>query len=68
MIDHVYRHCGQKDTVIFCDRLMSLGFGQACDAGISFGIADLTTPELKEKYVNEAEARSRHSNSNIWMV
>jgi DNA-directed RNA polymerase subunit beta' len=56
VIDHVYRHCGQKDTVIFCDRLMTLGFGQACDAGISFGIADLTTPELKEKYVNEAEA------------
>ena len=57
VIDHVYRHCGQKDTVIFCDRLMSLGFGQACDAGISFGIADLTTPELKEKYVNEAEVQ-----------
>ena len=56
VIDHVYRHCGQKDTVIFCDRLMGLGFGQACDAGISFGIADLTTPELKEKFVNEAEA------------
>ena len=56
MIDHVYRHCGQKDTVIFCDRLMTLGFGQACDAGISFGIADLTTPDLKEKYVSEAEA------------
>ncbi len=56
VIDHVYRHCGQKDTVIFCDRLMTLGFGQACDAGISFGIADLTTPELKEKYVSEAEA------------
>jgi len=57
VIDHVYRHCGQKDTVIFCDRLMALGFGQACDAGISFGIADLTTPELKEKYVSEAEAQ-----------
>ena len=56
VIDHVYRHCGQKDTVIFCDRLMGLGFGQACDAGISFGIADLTTPELKEKYVSEAES------------
>ena len=50
VIDHVYRHCGQKDTVIFCDRLMALGFGQACNAGISFGIADLTTPDLKEKY------------------
>ncbi|MEK9856117.1 MAG: DNA-directed RNA polymerase subunit beta', partial [Rhodobiaceae bacterium] len=57
VIDHVYRHCGQKDTVIFCDRLMTLGFGKACNAGISFGIADLTTPDLKEKYVNEAEAQ-----------
>ena len=57
VIDYIYRHCGQKDTVIFCDRLMSLGFGQACRAGISFGIADLTTPELKEKYVSEAETQ-----------
>ena len=55
VIDYIYRHCGQKDTVIFCDRLMALGFGQACNSGISFGIADLTTPSLKEKYVSEAE-------------
>jgi DNA-directed RNA polymerase subunit beta' len=26
MIDTVYRHCGQKETVIFCDRIMALGF------------------------------------------
>ena len=30
VIDVVYRHCGQKETVIFCDRMMQLGFGQAC--------------------------------------
>jgi DNA-directed RNA polymerase subunit beta' len=30
MIDTVYRHCGQKDTVIFCDRVMGEGFRQAC--------------------------------------
>ena len=57
VIDYIYRHCGQKDTVIFCDRLMGLGFGQACRAGISFGIADLTTPELKAKYVSDAETQ-----------
>jgi len=55
VIDYIYRHCGQKETVIFCDRLMALGFGQACNSGISFGIADLETPSLKEKYVSEAE-------------
>ena len=26
MIDIVYRHCGQKETVIFSDRIMGLGF------------------------------------------
>jgi DNA-directed RNA polymerase subunit beta' len=29
MIDTVYRHTGQKETVIFCDRIMQLGFTQA---------------------------------------
>src|SRR5210317_1499581 len=57
VIDFVYRHCGQKDTVIFCDQIMAMGFKHACTAGISFGIADLTTPELKSKFVNEAEAQ-----------
>ena len=28
LIDEVYRHCGQKETVIFADRLMGLGFSQ----------------------------------------
>ena len=36
VIDYVYRHCGQKETVIFCDRLMAMGFNHACIAGISF--------------------------------
>ena len=38
-----------KETVIFCDRLMGMGFKKACEAGISFGIDDLNTPELKFK-------------------
>ena len=25
VIDYVHRHCGQKDTVIFCDKLMAMG-------------------------------------------
>ena len=35
-IDIVYRHCGQKKTVIFADKLMEIGFKEACKAGISF--------------------------------
>jgi DNA-directed RNA polymerase subunit beta' len=52
VIDVVYRHAGQKDTVIFADRMMSLGFSHACKAGISFGMDDLVIPEAKERLVS----------------
>ncbi len=51
MIDQVYRHCGQKETVIFCDRIMSLGFYHAFKAGISFGKDDMVVPASKWKIV-----------------
>ncbi|MCB1651453.1 MAG: DNA-directed RNA polymerase subunit beta' [Alphaproteobacteria bacterium] len=54
IIDTVYRYCGQKETVIFADRLMKLGFKHACTAGISFGKDDLIIPAEKEKLVGEA--------------
>ncbi|QQR69548.1 MAG: DNA-directed RNA polymerase subunit beta' [Alphaproteobacteria bacterium] len=55
IIDAVYRHCGQKETVLFADRLMTLGFTQACRAGISFGKDDLVIPVAKEKLVGQAK-------------
>ena len=55
VIDEVYRHCGQKETVIFADRLMALGFSYACKAGISFGKDDLVIPEAKVKLVGDTE-------------
>ncbi|MFN8721591.1 MAG: DNA-directed RNA polymerase subunit beta' [Rhodospirillales bacterium] len=57
VIDAVYRHCGQKETVIFADRLMKLGFGHACRAGISFGKDDLIIPATKGKHVADAQAK-----------
>jgi DNA-directed RNA polymerase subunit beta' len=51
MIDQVYRHCGQKETVIFCDRIMALGFYHAFKAGISFGKDDMVVPASKWKIV-----------------
>ncbi len=55
VIDYVYRHCGQKDTVIFCDKLMAMGFKHACTSGISFGISDLETPKAKHDLMIKAE-------------
>jgi DNA-directed RNA polymerase subunit beta' len=53
VIDTVYRACGQKETVIFCDRVMDLGFKQACRAGISFGKDDMVIPDSKAKIVGD---------------
>ena len=47
LIDTVYRHAGQKATVIFADKMMALGFREACNAGISFGKDDMVIPETK---------------------
>src|SRR5712672_2680854 len=52
VIDQVYRHCGQKETVIFCDRIMALGFYNAFKAGISFGKDDMVVPHAKWKIVD----------------
>ncbi len=56
VIDAVYRHCGQKECVIFADRLMGLGFGQACKAGISFGKNDLIIPDEKWPLIRKTQA------------
>ncbi len=53
VIDTVYRHCGQKESVIFCDQIMQLGFQEAFKAGISFGKDDMVIPETKWDLVNE---------------
>ena len=53
MIDVVYRHCGQKETVIFCDRTMGMGFVNACKAGISFGKDDMVIPDTKQGIITE---------------
>jgi len=53
VIDVVYRHTGQKATVIFCDQIMKLGFKEAAKAGISFGKDDMVIPESKKTLVEE---------------
>ncbi|MBM3513335.1 MAG: DNA-directed RNA polymerase subunit beta' [Alphaproteobacteria bacterium] len=59
VIDAVYRHCGQKETVIFCDHIMLLGFKFSTLAGISFGKDDLVIPKSKEKRVKETEVQAK---------
>ncbi|WP_085808592.1 DNA-directed RNA polymerase subunit beta' [Sphingomonas sp. TZW2008] len=53
VIDEVYRHTGQKETVLFADAIMALGFRHAFRAGISFGKDDMLVAPDKDKLVDE---------------
>ena len=57
VIDSVYRHCGQKETVIFCDHIMALGFKNSTRAGLSFGKDDMVIPKSKIKMVKDTESQ-----------
>ena len=54
LIDSVYRASGQKETVMFCDRIMALGFKYACTAGISIGKDDMVIPNTKKQNIQES--------------
>jgi DNA-directed RNA polymerase subunit beta' len=56
VIDTVYRHTGQKETVLFADAIMGLGFRHAFAAGISFGKDDMIIPDEKTPMVDETRA------------
>jgi DNA-directed RNA polymerase subunit beta' len=57
LIDLVYRHCGQKEAVIFCDRMMKLGFRHACTSGVSIGKDDMVIPDAKKSLVADAQSK-----------
>ncbi|HUJ47316.1 MAG TPA: DNA-directed RNA polymerase subunit beta', partial [Rhizomicrobium sp.] len=59
IIDEVYRHCGQKETVLFADAIMGLGFREACKAGISFGKDDMVVPDTKVKLIDDTRHKVR---------
>ncbi len=57
VIDTIFRFCGQKETVIFCDRIKTLGFKYAFKAGISFGKDDLIIPKTKVSLINDTKKK-----------
>ena len=57
IIDTVYRFCGQKETVLFADHIMQIGFKYAAIAGISFGKDDLIIPSEKDKLLTATQLK-----------
>ncbi|AFJ03521.1 DNA-directed RNA polymerase beta' subunit [Methylophaga frappieri] len=56
LINTCYRRLGLKDTVIFADQLMYLGFNQATMSGASVGADDMVIPAQKVDILAKAEA------------
>jgi len=54
-INACYRALGLKETVIFADQLMYMGFAYATRSAVSFGIDDIVIPEQKTKLVAAAD-------------
>tara|TARA_R110001592_G_scaffold191260_1_gene437409 strand:- start:3345 stop:7559 length:4215 start_codon:yes stop_codon:yes gene_type:complete len=54
LINTAYRVCGLKDTVIFADQLMYMGFSQATFSGSSIGVNDFVIPDEKYTIIDAA--------------
>ena len=55
LIDYCYRLCGDKTTILLCDRLKDLGFKYATISGLSFAIGNMIIPENKKRIVSQAD-------------
>ena len=55
LVNACYRRVGLKETVIFADQLMYLGFRMSTRAGVSIGLDDMVIPPEKEEILARAE-------------
>ncbi|WP_218690196.1 DNA-directed RNA polymerase subunit beta' [Psychrobacter sp. BF1] len=59
LINSCYRNLGVKDSVMFADQLMYLGFAQATLSGVSICLDDMVIPPSKKQIIGVAEAEVR---------
>ena len=59
LINICYRKLGLKESVIFADQLMYMGFRFATLAGVSIGIEDMVVPDDKGTIIGAAETEVR---------
>jgi DNA-directed RNA polymerase subunit beta' len=56
LIDTTYRLCKDKETVLLCDHLRTLGFENSTKAGISISIDDMIIPEAKKELLDRSNS------------
>ncbi|MCW5627003.1 MAG: DNA-directed RNA polymerase subunit beta', partial [Burkholderiales bacterium] len=55
LINASFRRCGLRETVIFADKLMYMGFSMATRAGVSICVDDMQVPKQKEAIIAASE-------------
>ena len=63
LINLCYRTVGLKDTVVFCDQLMYMGYEYSTRSGASIGVDDFVIPQEKARIIGEAEDEIREIES-----
>jgi DNA-directed RNA polymerase subunit beta' len=63
VVDVCYRKFGLKETVVFADQLMYMGFKYATRAGASIGIEDMEIPDDKAIIIEQADNEVREIES-----
>jgi DNA-directed RNA polymerase subunit beta' len=63
LINVCYRTVGLKETVIFADQIMYLGYEYSTISGASIGVDDFVIPKEKAQIIAEAEAEIREIES-----
>jgi len=61
LIDEAYRQAGEKDTVIFADRMRTLGYTFSTVAGITVGLTDMIIPTEKQAILANARSQAKDS-------
>jgi len=49
LVDECYRRCDNKETVVFVDQIMYLGFEYATKSGVSIGVDNIEIPAEKDQ-------------------
>ena len=55
LVNDCYRNVGLKDTVVFADQLMYMGFTHSTASGASIGVDDLVIPSGKASIIEQAK-------------
>src|SRR5690606_25866869 len=56
IINQCYRNVGLKETVIFADQLMYMGYRYSTLSGASIGVNDFVIPDAKARLIAQAES------------